>query len=179
MPIPMLVPPRESPKNSFQLVVYAGPAAAASLAPRAAAYFFDLSFVAGMSLYLAKVASLLMIAAHLGQTPLEGRGASRLFLRAFSQGQGQLNLGIFLLLYGAYFVLLPRFSGKTVGMGLFGLRIESHFGLPPSLRALFLRQIGCFFQIASGGLMLLPLLKGPKRILLQDAASGTYVRVER
>jgi uncharacterized RDD family membrane protein YckC len=179
MPIPMLVPPQESPENSFQLVVYANPTAVASVVPRAAAYFFDFSLVAGMSLYLAKVFSLLMISAHLGQVHLEGRGAGRLFKHAFSQGQWQLSFGMFLLLYGAYFVFLPKLSGKTLGMGLFGLRIENHFGLSPSLRALFLRQIGCFFQIASGGLMLLPLLKGPRRILLQDAVSGTCVRIDR
>lgn len=179
MPIPMLVPPQESPENSFQLVAYANPATVAPVMPRAVAYFFDFSFVAGMSLYLAKVLSFLMISMHLGQIQGAGRGASRLLLHAFSRGQWQLSLGIFLLFYGAYFVVLPRIFGKTLGMGLCGLKIESHFGQLPTLRALFLRQIGCFFQIATGGLMLLPLLKGPRRILLQDAASGTCVRFER
>lgn len=175
MPIPLLSPPREEPVNSFQLVVSAGPRIPARLFPRAMAYVFDLLLIGGVSMYVAKIFSLLAVSAHMPAIHETGKMAGRLFRDTFSRGQFQLGVFIFFLLYVTYFVAMPRITGKTFGLGLFGLRLDGHFGPRPQVRSLLLRQLGCFLQFFTGGMMLLPVLKGTNQPLIQDRLSATRV----
>lgn len=179
MPIPLLSPPREEPVNSFQLVVSAGPRIPARLFPRTMAYAFDLFLIGGVSIYVAKIFSLMAVSAHMTAIHETGKMAGRLFRDAFSQGQLQLGVLSFALLYVAYFVALPRLTGKTFGLGLFGLRLDSHFGPRPQVRSLLLRQLGCFLQFFTGGMLLLPVLKGTNLPLIQDRLSATRVVCDR
>ena len=175
MPIPVLLPPREETVASFQLVPSAGPRRPARLMPRAFAYGFDLLLIGGVSIYIAKIFSLLSVSFHMSAIHETGKMAHRLFREAFSQGQFRIGVFSFALLYIAYFVALPRFTGKTFGLGLFGLRVEGHFGLLPLVRSLMLRQLGCFLQFFTGGMMLLPILKGTNQPLIQDRLSATRI----
>lgn len=179
MPIPLLSPPKEEPVNSFQLVLSPGPRIPARLFPRAMAYAFDLLLIGGVSIYLAKIFSLLAVSAHMPAIHEAGKMANRLFRDAFSQGQFQAGVFLFTLSYMAYFVALPRLTGKTFGLGLFGLRLDSHFGPRPQVSSLLFRQLGCFLQFFTGGLMLLPVLKGTNQPLIQDRLSATRVVCDR
>lgn len=143
------------------------------------AYGFDLCLIAGVSIYVAKIFSLLTVSAHMPAIRETGKMAGRLFRDAFSQGQLQLGLFVFALLYLGYFIALPRITGKTFGLGLFGLRLDSHFGPRPQVRSLLLRQLGCFLQFFTGGMMLLPILKGTNQPLIQDRLSATRVVSDR
>jgi hypothetical protein len=147
--------------------------------PRALAYGFDLLLLGGVSIHIAKIFSLLAVSLYMPAIHETGKMANRLFREAFSLGQFRIGLCVFALLYMAYFACLPRLSGKTLGMGLFGLRLESHFGALPLFRGLMLRQLGCFLQFFTGGMMLLPLLKGTSQPLLQDRLSATRVVADR
>lgn len=179
MPIPLLSPPREEPVASFQLVLSPGPKIPARLFSRSMAYAFDLLLVGGVSIYVAKIFSLLAVSAHMPAIHETGKMAGRLFRDAFSQGQFQLGIFFFAFLYMAYFVALPCLTGKTFGLGIFGLRLDSHFGPRPQVRSLLLRQLGCFCQFFTGGMMLLPILKGTNQPLIQDRLSATRVVLDR
>ena len=96
----------------------------------------------------------------------------------FAEGQWQLGLFFFALYYAAYFVWAARAMGKTLGLGLAGLRLENAYGFPPDARSLVYRQMGCLLQFATGGVLYLAVLRGTKQPLLQDRVSATRVVVD-
>ena len=184
MPIPHLLPPEEMRKMAdsapkFLPVLAQQPAfhgfRPAHLAGRAMAYLIDILVVSGFSVYGAKIFSLLLIAGHMGEIHGAGKLASEVFEDTFSLAQMQLFLGAFLVFGSFYFVVLPRFVGRTLGLGLMGMKIVGADGRRPGFKAMLLRQLGCAFQYASGGLMYLQVLKGPAQPMLQDSLSHTRV----
>jgi len=178
MPIPLVLPPEESqsqPLKPLQLVESAPHWHGAPLVPRSIAFFLDVLVVYGFSLYVSKLVSLLLVSAYMTEIEGTGRMASRLFHDTFVHGQAQLGLGSFVFFSFAYFVMLPHFSGRTLGLGLLGLKIVGASGEKPSLFSLLIRQLGCLAQFATGGMMLLQALKGPSRPLFQDSISRTAV----
>ncbi len=157
MPIPLLSQPQEQeePKGYLRLVpMPVAVPASAHLSSRLFAHGIDLMVVQGCSLYCAKLLSLLLVSLHMPTIQGQGRFAGRVFWDAFTYGQGQLALVTFFFFSLAYFVGLPMWTGKTLGLGLLGLRLERFDGGRPSLRALWRRQMVCFFVYASGGLLL-------------------------
>lgn len=178
MPIPLMTPPQEetSSRPTFYLVPQSKQEwVGAPLAPRAIAHFIDLMVVQGFSVYSSKVLSLFLVAFHMPEIRGQGRMAGRLFRDAFSYGQGKLLVAAFVLYAFAFFLVLPRITGRTLGMGLMGLAYESADGRPPGIKSLSIRFFGCLMVYATGGMMLAPLLKKAPQPLFHDRLSQTRV----
>lgn len=180
MPIPLMTPPQEEPvpitRPSFHLVPKQETDGKwVSLAPRAVAHFIDLLVVLGFSLYAAKMFSLFLVALHMPEIRESGRMAGRLFRDTLTYSQGKLAIATFVFLAVAYFIALPRFSGRTLGMGLLGLKLETNEGGHPGLKALAVRFAGCVMIYATGGMMLTHILKRTPKPLFHDRISGTTV----
>ena len=104
--------------------------------------------------------------------------AGKLFEETFAYGKGSIGVAAFLMLSILFLVVLPRFTGSTLGMGLMGIRFVGPSGESPGLKALFWRWAGCLTVYATGGMMLLPLLKRAPQPLFQDRLSNTRVVVK-
>ena len=178
MPIPLLVPPQEEPKPSRTLQLLPTPEPdwiGAPLPPRSMAHALDLMILLGISAYASKFFSLLLVAIHLPEIRGSGRLAGRLFQETLSYGEANMGLATAIFSAMIYFVALPHYSGRTVGMGLLGLKVVDRNGDLPGVRPLVRRLLGCSFVYATGGMMLLPQLKRTPRPLFQDWVSETRV----
>lgn len=184
MPIPHFLQEEESSStkavsSSLSLVLLTNkePVANAPVGERVAAHLLDLSLVAGISFQVAKVSSLLLATAHAEEIQNSGRLADGIFRAAWSYGHGFLVPVTFLCLYFLYFTAVPFLLGRTMGMGLMGLKITSIEGVGEklSLRALWKRAVACFFTYPSLGVF--SLIRSSSGALFQDHTSGT--RVER
>jgi hypothetical protein len=83
---------------------------------------------------------------------------------------------VFSLIAFGYFVILPAWTGKTLGLSLLGCHLETtETGEKPGLREASLRLVGLVLVYATFGLMLLPVLRGVHLPLFQDRLSGTRV----
>ncbi len=83
---------------------------------------------------------------------------------------------IMLLLALTNFVILPLFSGQSLGKMLTGLKILRKDGHPPSLGALFLRHtVGYLLSALTVGLGFLPAIFGARGRALHDFVAGTVV----
>lgn len=73
-------------------------------------------------------------------------------------------------------VLLPMFSGQTVGKIVTGLRIVNLDGTPPPIRAIAIRQtVGYALTLATLGIGFFISVFGSRGRALQDIISGTVV----
>jgi uncharacterized RDD family membrane protein YckC len=74
------------------------------------------------------------------------------------------------------FVILPMFSGQSLGKMLTGLKILKKDGTPATLGALLLRHtVGYLLTAATLGLGFLTAVLGPKGRALHDYVAGTVV----
>lgn len=182
MPIPELQQQEDQPaerRAALRLVdtrIALAEAARAPLTyPRAFAHFLDLCLVQGFSLYSAKLFSVLILSFHAGAISEAGKVAAPVFRQAFAWSSGQLLAASFAALAVAYFVGLPLVAGRTLGMGLLGLRIVSDDGAALSVRQLALRLGGCAMGYASAGLVCILGLRQNEGRFLQDRLSGSRV----
>lgn len=174
MPFPLeeLSPPRS------ELRVVVPPAAAratSALVPRVLAHLLDLALVQGVSLYCAKFFAVALISFHAGAIGGSGRRATPLFLEAYETSRTQLFAAAFAAIAVAYFVGMPMVTGRTFGMGLFGLRVRGATGEPASMRQLLFRFLGCALTYATGGLLAVTGLRHRDGKFFQDQWSGTCV----
>jgi uncharacterized RDD family membrane protein YckC len=73
-------------------------------------------------------------------------------------------------------VLLPMFSGQTMGKILTGLRVVAIDGTAPSIRAIAFRQtVGYFLTLVTGGIGFIMACFGSKGRALHDYLAGTMV----
>ena len=182
MPIPLMQ--AEEPilgserRTSLQLVpqirIAAEPTKYARLYPRAFAHFIDACVVNGLSVYSAKVFSVILLSLHAHAINDTGRMTSPVFQEAFAYSSGQLFAASFASLALLYFVGLPLATGRTLGLGLLGLRLGGDNGAVPTLRQLSLRLIGCGANYATGGLLCVSLGRRDGRFF-QDMISETRV----
>jgi hypothetical protein len=179
MPIPLLIPPQEDPhrseKPSLHLVKSQAAWNSAALAPRAIAHVIDWMLVVGFSLYVSKLLSLVMVKMLMPEIQQSGKFAGKLFVDAMSYGESQIKFATILFFSLLYFVGFPLWRGKTVGLGLLGLKIEDQEGKTPSAKALGIRYIGCLLIYASAGALLFQWFRGADRPIVHDSLSNTRV----
>lgn len=183
MPIPLLIPPGENktqpgPKG-FQLVSVSGSAASPArsllLFPRAMAHAFDLCLILGASFYLSRLLSLFLLSFHMQGIQGSGRLGRSLFLEALSYGQSQVFLACVALISAGYFVGMPIWTGRTLGHGLCGLKVEGFDGQEAGPRAHGLRFLACLLGYATVGLLPLAGLRSREGRLFQDYFSASRV----
>jgi hypothetical protein len=176
MPIP-LMQTEEAPERrvALRLVSDAAPAARPYLYPRALAHFVDFCVVDGLSLYFAKVFSVLLVSLHSTAIAGSGRVAGPLFREAFAYSNAQLFAASLTAISVLYFVALPYATGRTLGLGLLGLRIRAGDSQPPSVRQLAWRLLGCLLTYATFGALCVVGFRKHDGRFLQDLLSGTRV----
>lgn len=179
MPIPLLVPPQEDPQRSekpgLRLIESPKEWQSAGLFPRALAHGVDWLLVLGFSLYFSKILTLLLVKFHMSEIQQSGKLAGKLFSDTLAYGESQVKIATILFISFLYFVALPAWKGKTVGLGLLGLKIESENGAQASWKALAIRFAGCLLIYASAGALLLQWFRGKDRPIVHDFLSGTKV----
>lgn len=180
MPIPLIVPPQEDPhhrseKPSLRLVENASNWQSAGLLPRAFAHAMDWCIVFGFSLYFSKILSLALMKFHVAEIQQSGKFAGKLFVDTLAYGESQVKIATLLFFSFLYFVGIPLWKGKTLGLGMFGLKIESDHGGSPSWKGLVLRYFGCLLIYASAGALLIQWFRGKDRPIVHDFLSGTRV----
>ncbi len=180
MPIPLLVPPQEDSrlqeeKPNLRLVNNAASWQSAGLIPRALAHGMDWCIVWGFSLYFSKILSLALIKFHVGEIQQSGKFAGKLFSDTLAYGESQVKIATLLFFSFIYFVGLPLWRGKTLGLGMFGLKIENESGGTPGWKSLSLRFLGCLLIYASAGALLIQWFRGKDRPIVHDFLSGTKV----
>jgi uncharacterized RDD family membrane protein YckC len=182
MPIPYYVPENSlvdvSPRIqllapvSFPLAEKKIPLFAAA---RFAAHLIDLALVMGLSFYASKLISLGFLSIYRSELEGLGRGAGSVFAEAYEYANGQLLGGCVAFFGILYFVGLPVLKGRTLGLGLMGLKIVDQNGNVPSELALARRFLASLLVYASGGILLLPGLRGRKSRLPQDTYSESFI----
>jgi hypothetical protein len=179
MPIPLLIPPQEDPhrseKPSLQLVKTQAVWNSAALAPRAIAHAIDWMVVIGFSFYFSKLLSLALVKLLMPEIEQSGKFAGKLFVDTMSYGESQIKIAAILFFSFLYFVGFPIWKGKTLGLGLLGLRIEDQEGKIPSVKSLGIRYLGCLLIYASAGSLLFQWFRGADRPIVQDSLSNTRV----
>jgi uncharacterized RDD family membrane protein YckC len=181
MPIPYYVPENSLVDISPRLQLLAAHAPAAKpvslhISARFCAHVLDASLVMGISAYSSKLIALAFLSIYSSEFEAFGRGANGVFAEAYDYANGQL-LGACAAFFGTiYFVALPAWNERTLGMGLMGLKFVADDGSKPSVHALSRRFLSCVLVYVSGGLLLLSSLRGRASRLPQDTFSGTTVK---
>jgi uncharacterized RDD family membrane protein YckC len=179
MPIPALSPEAESAQSSvpqarIRLVERASEEPV-PFYPRALAHLLDLAVVGGFSVPLAKIASVFVVFAHLHAHRLAEKASETALFEAFDYANSFLGGASFAALAVVYFVGLPHLSGRTLGLGIFGLRIESETGGHPEFAQLGTRFLACALNFLSGGLLCVVGLRSRDGRFLQDSWSRSRV----
>lgn len=140
----------------------------ASFSARTLAHLVDLGIVQGFSLHAAKLCGFIFLSLQPGLDP-----AGAEFLWEFSAGL--FVLGSFFSFSLVYFVALPLFTKRTLGMGLFGLKLKkTNEESELEMADLLSRFFWCLLYYASLGSLLF-FQKNKKSLFLQDEKSGTFV----
>lgn len=174
MPIPVLVS-EEKLRLVEPTATVAVERPSLHLSARVVAHVLDLSLVFGLSWYAAKVLALGLVAFYAAPIQGVGEGAESLFRELYVYANGQMLAGCFGLFSIFYFVALPAYAGRTLGLGLFGLKIVDAAGNSPSAVAMTRRWFVCVLTYVSGGLLLLTSLRERVSALPQDSLSDTIV----
>jgi hypothetical protein len=177
MPIPFSPIGESREPRPLQLVPNVGnsPEPAAPFYPRALAHFVDYCVVHGTSLYSAKFFSVLLLSFHARAFDRTDRFAGAIFREAFESSSAQLLAASFASIALLYFVALPLVTGRTLGLGLLGLRIRDASGGMPSWRQLAYRLLGCLVGYATFGAVCLIGLRHRDGKFLQDSWSETSI----
>ncbi len=178
MPIPTIFTD-EKPTEKQVTLRLVGPLAVPQanflLYPRALAHFVDVCIVQGFSLYSAKFFTVILLGFHAGAITASGKSAGPAFRHIFTYASTELFAASFAALAIVYFVALPMVMGRTLGLGLFGMRIAGTSGENPDMRQLVLRLLGCALNYASFGLLCLGGLRKRSGVFLHDELSGSRV----
>lgn len=177
MPIPLQIPPAEDPERkgaNLHLVNESNPSPDLLVA-RIWAHLLDITIVAGFSLYFAKISTAALVSLHMPQISKAGRVTASLVREVYSHGNGSLLLASFLVFSSIYFISLPVLAGRTLGMGIFGLRVVSENATEIGFRQAFLRFLGCGLSYFSGGLLCFVGLRKRSGRFLHDQISETKV----
>lgn len=174
MPIPILLPVYSPQQSSPLVLVPRGNRRFASFARRGLAHCLDLCFLSGFSASGSQLLSLLFLRWHMPLAELQSKAGLELAQKSLLYGQGRIFFAGFLFLSLWYFLVLPAWSGRTLGLGLLGCRVVTVRGENPGLGASGLRFAVWLLHLFSGGLLLWSGL-GRGSVLLQDRASATRV----
>ena len=122
-----------------------------SLRTRFTAHFFDLFVIHGFSLYVAKICTAFLLAAHVAQVKAVGIGSRSLARQLFQFSHDKLFFVSFFVIAGLYFVAIPYFCGRTPGQGLLGLKILPENG-KLKISQLFVRFSWYFLSLCFFGI---------------------------
>ncbi len=147
----------------------------ASLGQRGLAHSLDIALVYGCSAYTAKVLTLAAIMPFLHSIKLLGSGSTPFLLDLVMFGEEKIFFLTFMFVQFGYFVLLPMWRGKTLGMGALGLRIVSSGGPRLKLPDLTARFSWYLVNLFLLGLPLLWSVRRPDKKLWHDVQSETSV----
>ncbi len=178
MPIPNFSEerPQESQRMALQLVPSIGARKPkAYFYPRAVAHCLDLFVVQGFSLYASKFATLALLSGHMEAIQDTGRLAGGIFREALNFGNSQVFVACFGLFTLIYFVGMPHVFGRTLGLGIFGLKLENEQGGRPDFGALTVRLATYVFSWVSLGLVFAVGLRRRDGRFLHDQWSGTRI----
>lgn len=128
-------------------------ASAPSLSSRAYAHIVDLYILQGFSLYSSKLLALAFISFHVPAAMDHGKQAALLFQNSWDFTFGLLTLSCFLSASFLYFVALPLVAKRTLGMGIFGLKLVTHKNEAPGLADLLSRYLWCWVNYLSLGVL--------------------------
>lgn len=145
------------------------------LYPRTIAHCLDLFVVQGFSLYAAKVSTLALLSGHMGEIQNTGKLAGGIFRELFQFGNSQIFFACFSLITLLYFVGMPLICGRTFGLGIFGLKLETDAGNKPDFRSLAIRLGAYVVSWTSLGLIFAVGLRRRDGLFLHDQWSGTKV----
>lgn len=174
MPIPIQPLPEE--RALLLLVEPNAPASVkAQFTPRTLAHLMDLFVVQGFSLYTAKLGSLTLLSGHMAEIRDSGKLASGIFREAFHYGSGQVFFVCFALFSLLYFVGMPLVTGRTFGLGVFGLKLENQAGTKPTMKQLLTRLAAYLTCFASLGILFAVGLRRRDGRFLHDQISDTSV----
>ena len=146
----------------------------ASFARRGVAHGLDLCFLSGFSASGSQLLSLLFLRWHMSLGEMQSKAGLELAQKSLLYGQGRIFFAGFLFLSLWYFLVLPAWSGRTLGLGLLGCRVVTAKGENPGLVASGVRFAVWLLHLFSGGLLLWAGL-GRGAVMLQDRASATRV----
>ncbi len=184
MPIPALAAEEQRAERVTSLVLVppesalARASGAALFVPRILAHALDFSVVGGCSVYVSKLFSVILLSFHARAIGGAGRMAAPLFRQAYDYSTMQLFAAGFAALSVVYFVAAPMVLGRTLGMGLFGLRIEGPNGARPTMRQLAYRLLGCTITYATAGMLCVVGLRERHGHFFHDQLSDTRITKE-
>lgn len=143
---------------------------------RMLAHFFDWGVVFGIGNGLASFFTFGFLALLSPQIEAVGSEAGEnLFSDVFDYAQPALLAGSLVFVSILYFVVLPALTGKTLGLGMMGLKIKSQNGADADLESLMKRFVGCSLLYATGGMWLLDSFRRSAHGLPHDRYSQTKV----
>lgn len=145
------------------------------LSARLLAHLVDLFVVQGVALFTSRLLTMAFLSAYQQEIRSFGQGADSLLADVFAHGSAQLYAGSFSLVTVLYFVAVPAVCGRTLGLGLVGLKIVSDDGAHPSPFASAWRLSGCGLAYLTAGAVNLTGLRRRRGALVQDQLSGTKV----
>lgn len=144
------------------------------------AHCLDLMVVQGFGLYTGKLWSLVLLSGYMKEINHTGKWASDILLDVFSFGNGLLAVGCILGASFFYFVLAPLFfEGKTFGLALMGMKIETEDRSPLTMKNLLIRFACYFISYFSLGFAFLLGMRHKQGALLHDEISKTLVVMSR
>ena len=149
-----------------------------TLAPlpfRISAHFVDLMIVAGISLQGAEGLVLTLLQLHIGNISRLGEESYDVFWEVFDLASNCTFWAFFVFCSFVYFVGLNYWKGRTLGQGLFGLKLQSESGGALTLLQCVQRTFFCFLIPLSGGILFFRNRHKEKPILLQDKKSKSFL----
>jgi len=179
MPIPVMQQDLSSPEpRSIPRLVQVSAAVAIhkpAIYSRILAHIVDGCVLAGFSVYIAKIFSVLLIAFHGNAINSSGSIAAGLFRQAFNHSSSHLFAASFAATSVLYFIGLPLIFGRTPGQGIFGLRTLGDQGEAPTLRNLSYRLAAIAFTYCTAGLICVVGLRQRDGRFFHDIVSGSSV----
>jgi hypothetical protein len=152
MPIPLNVLEENVSVRRASLRI-AGAAAGtrnAYLFSRMVAHLVDACVVEGLSVYSSKLFSVILMSLHVRMIR-QSNHSRAVFLDMFSYSSTELFAAALAAMSFVYFVAVPFVTGRTLGLGLFGMQICSEDGAKPSWQQLTWRLVGVAITYASAG----------------------------
>lgn len=154
----------------------AASSATSLLYPRIIAHYVDLLVVTGLSVYCAKLCSVVLLSLHSQAITASGKQAAPMLREAFAYSSGWMLTGSFVTFSMLYFVALPFLSsGRTLGLGLLGMQIRCDDGQPLKMGTLFARLAGCALNYATMGALCLIGMRKHNETYLQDVMSHSHI----
>lgn len=145
------------------------------LSARALAHVFDLFIVNGVSVYGSKLFTFALLALYSRPLSAAGSEAEPIFEELYDLASSQLLAACIAAVAVVYFVGLPLLIGRTLGQGLFGMRIVSNEGRDPTARQLVYRLFYCLVTYASFGLLCLVGLRQRNGRFAHDSWSDSQI----